>query len=643
MAAIVKKDTGLVDATGAPIIREVMEEKISSATLTGVRQAITPGSLSSGIDPWGLASLLMASPEDPWHYLQLAEEIEEKHWQYLAALGQRKRQVSQLDITVTTGGRDAIDQQIMDDVQANLVDSGVIQGALFDMLDAIGKGFSLTEIVWDLQGSHWGIDSLYFSDPRFFRFDRPTRRIPLLRGQDDGGIGLPLPPYKFIYLPLKAKSGLPVRGGLARPVAWAWLFQNFVLKDWVQFCEIYGIPFRYGEYLPGASESDKDALLKAVSSISSDGAAIIPSNMKIVFQEGGQKGASGDVHSALSDYLDKQVSKLVLGQTGTVDSTAGQLGGKTEHNQVREDIERSDSWALNTAINRDLVRPYCFLNYGPRPKYPIVRVGRSEPKDAAMMIDAAVKLVPLGLQVKQSDILSAAGFDEPQPGDQVLMVQQQQSQDGPPPTGIPNTDLNIDLGTRNTRSSSEALALQRKQVEVLVQEILAAQRAQPDAIERATERAMGEWQEVMGPAVDQILATAARCSSFDDFRKQLATLYPHIEMTPLARKLASLTFQAYAGGAVGQRVDAAPARELASASPAEPYGDVEYADPGFQADKKKRYPIDTEEHIRAAWDYIAKAHNQSAYSAEQVAHIKSRIAAAWKKKIDAAGPPGAQH
>ena len=73
----------------------------------------------------------------------------------------------------------------------------------------------------------------------------------------------------------------------------------------------------------------------------------------------------------------------------------------------------------------------------------------------------------------------------------------------------------------------------------------------------------------------------------------------------------------------------------------EPYGDVEYADPGYQSDKKKRYPVDTEEHIRAAWSYIGQEKNASKYSASEVASIKRKIVAAWKKHIDAGGPPSA--
>lgn len=76
--------------------------------------------------------------------------------------------------------------------------------------------------------------------------------------------------------------------------------------------------------------------------------------------------------------------------------------------------------------------------------------------------------------------------------------------------------------------------------------------------------------------------------------------------------------------------------------PAGDYGDVEYADPGYQSDGKPRYPIDSEERIRAAWDYINKKKNQSKYSSDEVSKIKAKIVAAWKDKIDSEGPPSAE-
>ena len=62
-----------------------------------------------------------------------------------------------------------------------------------------------------------------------------------------------------------------------------------------------------------------------------------------------------------------------------------------------------------------------------------------------------------------------------------------------------------------------------------------------------------------------------------------------------------------------------------------PYGNVAYADPGYQSDKQARYPIDTAEHVKAAWAYINKAHNASMYSADQLAEIKGRIKSAAAK------------
>jgi uncharacterized protein DUF6582 len=67
----------------------------------------------------------------------------------------------------------------------------------------------------------------------------------------------------------------------------------------------------------------------------------------------------------------------------------------------------------------------------------------------------------------------------------------------------------------------------------------------------------------------------------------------------------------------------------------------EYADPGYQADGEKRYPIDSERHIRAAWSYIHQPDNARQYSADQVKRIKDRIIAVWKEKIDMDGPPSA--
>lgn len=62
----------------------------------------------------------------------------------------------------------------------------------------------------------------------------------------------------------------------------------------------------------------------------------------------------------------------------------------------------------------------------------------------------------------------------------------------------------------------------------------------------------------------------------------------------------------------------------------EPYGDVKYADMGYR-DGTKRYPIDTEEHCRAAWAYINMPKNAAKYDAKELKAIKARIIKAGKE------------
>jgi 2'-5' RNA ligase len=68
-----------------------------------------------------------------------------------------------------------------------------------------------------------------------------------------------------------------------------------------------------------------------------------------------------------------------------------------------------------------------------------------------------------------------------------------------------------------------------------------------------------------------------------------------------------------------------------AAAKKQPYGDVKYADSGMQADGVKRYPLDSEEHCRAAWAYINMPKNAAKYTPEQLKIVKDNIREALKK------------
>jgi len=74
--------------------------------------------------------------------------------------------------------------------------------------------------------------------------------------------------------------------------------------------------------------------------------------------------------------------------------------------------------------------------------------------------------------------------------------------------------------------------------------------------------------------------------------------------------------------------DVLKAKPTAHKSPPKGYpkNRSQYADP-----KRYKYPIDTEQHVRAAWSYIHQAKNRKGYSASELKAIEGRIRAAGKK------------
>ena len=107
--------------------------------------------------------------------------------------------------------------------------------------------------------------------------------------------------------------------------------------------------------------------------------------------------------------------------------------------------------------------------------------------------------------------------------------------------------------------------------------------------------------------------------------------------------LAKLTPQLSPGaGSGGEQGADGRQNRATSGSSLEGQRELNYADPGYQSDGKRRYPIDTERHIRAAWNYINRPGNAELYTVEQVGRIRAAIIAAWKEKIDIEGPPSAK-
>lgn len=529
----------LVDQFGQPLRRALLTRDVAGPTLAGVRQPIA-GYPADGLTPRRLARILREADEAyPLRYFELAEQIEERDLHYAGVLGTRKRSVSQVDVTVEAAS-DAAEDVARADMVREWLTRDELANETFDLLDAIGKGVSWTEIVWDTSEGQFRPERLEWRDPRWFTFDRDGV-TPMLRGGEDGAGGdTPLPAFKFIRLAIKAKSGLPIRSGLARLAAWSWMFKAYTQRDWAIFSQTYGQPIRVGRFHPGATKEDKATLFRAVANIAGDCAAIVPEEMKIEFIESKNVTAGSDLYEKRADWLDRQVSKAVLGQTNTTDAQAGGLGsGQAQvHNDVREDIEKADCKALSAALNRDLVRPWCDLEYGPdvmaKAGYPRLVIARPQREDLQQLSSSLAQLVPLGLRVSQSEIRDKFGLSEPDEGEEVL-----EKREAPPP---------VVIGREEEKPALRPFDKLRAQDE-REEEAAHAARAETPHPAELTARQMAERGE---PAVEAMIASIeamfAAARDLGEFREMLAAAYGDISSEALADVLAGGMTAARAAG-----------------------------------------------------------------------------------------------
>jgi phage gp29-like protein len=507
---------------GLPVDTSLLSKEVATPTVIGVR-AVHHEAVATGLTPERLAYVLrQASLGFARDYLTLAEEMEERYLHYASQVQTRRLAIEGVTPSVTAP--EGVPAKIVDFVHDLVADEG-FRETLGMLTDGIAKGYAVVEPVWEYERGALRPVAYKWRDQRFFQFD-PVSQTELRLAVDGNPDGEPLAKATFIVHMPRAKAGIPIRRGFARAAAWAFLLQSFALKDWSAFVEIYGIPMRLGRYHPSASDADKKALLQAVQMISSDAAAICPNGMEIEFIEA--KGEKGNVvFGGLLEYLDKQVSKLVVGQTMTADDGASMAQAKV-HNEVRLDIQRADGVQLATTCTRDLVRWAVAMNFGPQDAYPRIELPVAEPEDVKELADAISKLVPAGLKVSQKEVRSKLGLSEPGEKDELLAVPASSS----PPRDTARLAAHHGGCTCPACAPIETAAAAPGTVDV------------ESELDELLDQELQDWEELTDPLLAPLRAAIVKAKNYEELEAMLPSLARQVDGAKLADALARLTAKA---------------------------------------------------------------------------------------------------
>lgn len=375
---------------------------------------------SNGLTPRKLARIFRAADAgDVREQMELYEDMEEKDAHLFSQLQTRKLAVTGLDWEVQEFSDDEVDKQVAEFIRKQLDAFENLDEIFIDMLDAIGKGISVMELAWgvDLDGANI-IEDIEQVHSKKLAWDCITDEMKICTREFPSGVSLP--ENKFIVHRYKAKSGHMSRAGILRVIAWMYLFKNYDIKDWVAFCEVFGMPLRIGKYSAAASEDDKKALMEAIYSIGTDAAGMVPDSTIIEFIES-QKTTSVEIYEKLARYCDEQISKAVLGQTLSADSGGGSYAQGKVHNEVRHDLTVADAKALAVTIRRDIIRPLVEYNFGHDVNIPFFSFECKETEDQKETVGIYKILVcDMGLKIPTAHIYKKFNIPKPEAGEEIL-------------------------------------------------------------------------------------------------------------------------------------------------------------------------------------------------------------------------------
>jgi phage gp29-like protein len=394
---------------------------IASAARFGARR-VQGDLLQTTITPRQILNYLLAAEAgDISAQAELFEKMEEKDGELDAHLRTRKAGVASHSFEIQPADDSAPASRAAEYARQVVADIPAVRDAIFDLLDAIPKGFSVLEIEWRTSAREWRPVRLHYRPQRWFHIAEDGESLRLRDTATPEGV--PLNPLNFIVHSVRARSGFRARTSLLRSCVRAFVVRHFAWKDWMGFAEVYGMPMRIGRLREGVPwDSDEAKQLEAaLAAMGMDMYAMLREGNTIEVLDAKNRAGEGTLFEHILDRAAHEMTLAILGQTLT--SSAEKVGsyalGKV-HNQVRWDLIESDALALDETLTNQLLRPIVALNFGEDAPVPRWHMQVEQPEDLESLSATVKTLTEAGLRVPARWAYAKFGIPQPAPDEEVL-------------------------------------------------------------------------------------------------------------------------------------------------------------------------------------------------------------------------------
>lgn len=285
-----------------------------------------------------------------------------------------------------------------------------LRNVISQMLEAIGFGYAVHEIVWNTVQTDLGTlilpTAIKDRKQEWFKFDSDSKLLL----QTNDGSRREMPERKFLVTRNRPTTANPYGNAVYSRCFWPLAFKKGGLKFWMLFVEKYGMPKAIGKVPPTATEKEQQDFLKMLVGLVRDAVAVIPKTGSVELLEAG--AANANPHKAIVDWADQSMSKAWLGETLTTEQTSsgGTQAMATVHNDVRADLALDDAAMIESSINQ-LIRWIYEINWPNEKEIPWMNIILPEDLQEARL-NRDIKLTQLGVKFNAQYITDIYGIDE---------------------------------------------------------------------------------------------------------------------------------------------------------------------------------------------------------------------------------------
>lgn len=276
------------------------------------------------------------------------------------------------------------------------------------MLDAPFYGFTPLELNWKFAGDWWHLADIVARPFHWFRFD--SNNEPVFVGEYGSycALPIPLPSGKFVFVTHHATYDNPYGLRLLSRCLWPVSFKRGGLSFYARFVERHGMPWVVGEAPVKAEAHEKAEMARNLARMVQDAVAVIPNGASVTLESAGQ--AQGEIHEKFLGRQDKAISKILMGQTLTVEMEGknSQAAAQT-HNDVAEGLADADKAMVVDAWN-EIAWLYAQVNAPAGVFAPLAMY--DEPEDLNAQADLDRKLTEIGVQFREEHFTEVYGLKE---------------------------------------------------------------------------------------------------------------------------------------------------------------------------------------------------------------------------------------